>query len=257
MSFRATLRVLPSLALAVTAALAQPSAHAAVWGYIDAQGKAHLATEKLDDRYQLFFKGKSEGQLAAEAAGAAAKATPPVSEAFVRTPIFRRLEAHPNVKRYEPLIARHAAQHDLDVALVKAMVAVESAYEPTAVSHKGAIGLMQVIPDTAERYGITNDAKRTVEQKLLDPAINIGVGTRYLKDLLGLFDGDITLAVAAYNAGEGAVARYGNQVPPFPETQAFVKLVQQFHELYKPPPPAPRPPPSSRITIPRRPAPLP
>lgn len=251
-----TLRVFPSLALALMAALAAPQAHAAVWGYIDAQGKAHLATEKLDERYQLFFKGKSEGELAAEA-DRAAKAAPPSSEAFVRTPIFRRLEAHPNVKRYEPLIARHAAQHDLDVALVKAVVAVESAYEPTAVSHKGAIGLMQVIPDTAERYGITDDARRTVEQKLLDPAINIGVGTRYLKDLLGLFDGDIVLAVAAYNAGEGAVARYGNQVPPFPETQAFVKLVQQFHELYKPPPPPPPPAPPSRITIPRRPAPLP
>lgn len=224
-------------------------ARAEVWGYIDEQGKAHMATEKLDDRYQLFFKGKTTGEIAADAA---AKAAPKVSEAFVRTPIFRRVEAHPNVKRYEPLIVQQARRHDVDVALVKAVVAVESGYEPGAISQKGAIGLMQVIPDTAQRYGIADDAKRTVEEKLHDPAINIGVGTRYLKDLLVMFDGDIPLAVAAYNAGEGAVARYGNQIPPFPETQEFVKLVQQFHELYKPPPPPPPRP--SRITIPRRPA---
>lgn len=224
------------------------AAHAAVWGYIDADGKAHLATEQLDPRYQLFFKGKTEHEIAAEAA---AKAAPGPDEAFVRTPIFRRLEADPNVARHEPLIVRHARMQGLDVALVKAVVAVESAYEAAAVSHKGAVGLMQVIPETAERYGIADDAKRTVAQKLLDPAVNIGVGTRYLKDLLALFAGNLDLALAAYNAGEGAVARYGNQVPPFPETQEFVKLVRQFHDLYTPPPP-PLPPPA-RITIPRRP----
>ena len=79
----------------------------------------------------------------------------------------------------------------VDVALVKAIVAVESGYEPTAVSSKGALGLMQVIPDTAARYGVTDDAKRTIEQKLLDPAINISVGTRYLRDLLALFENDV------------------------------------------------------------------
>ena len=233
--------------MAVSASLAS-SLHAAVWGYIDDKGRAHLATEKLDDRYQLFFKGKTDHEIAADAA---AKAAPKRDEAFVRTPIFRRLEADPNVARYEPLIVRHAKANDLDVALVKAVVAVESAYESAAVSQKGAVGLMQVIPETAQRYGISDDAKRTVEQKLLDPAVNIGVGTRYLKDLLALFSGDVELALAAYNAGEGAVARYGNKVPPFPETQEYVKLVRQFHDLYKPPPlPPPRP---ARITIPRRP----
>ena len=220
-----------------------------MWGYIDADGKAHLATEKLDERYQLFFKGKTEGEIAADAA---ARAAPRPDDAFVRTPIFRRVESHPNVKKYEPLMARHARDYGVDLALVKAVVAVESAYEPDAVSHKGAVGLMQVIPDTALRYGVTADAKRSVEQKLLDPTINIRIGTRYLGDLLVRFDGDVALAVAAYNAGEGVVERYGNKVPPFPETQEFVKLVQQFHALYKPPPaPPPKP---ARITIPRRPA---
>ena len=86
---------------------------------------------------------------------------------------------------------------------MKAVVAVESAYEADAVSSKGALGLMQVIPETAARYGVTDDAKRTVAQKLKDPAINVSVGTRYLRDLLALFDNDVTLALAAYNAGEG------------------------------------------------------
>lgn len=233
--------------LAVLASLA-PVGDAAVWGYIDEHGQPHLATEKLDERYQLFFKGKTEGELAADTA---AKAAPQPDEAFVRTPIFRRVEAHPNVKKYEPLLARHAQEYGVELALVKAVVAVESAYEPGVVSPKGAVGLMQVVPDTAVRYGVSADAKHSVEEKLRDPAINVRIGTRYLGELLTRFGGDIALAVAAYNAGEGTVERYGGKVPPFPETQEFVKLVLQFHELYKPPPPPPPKP--SRITIPRRP----
>jgi len=221
-------------------------AHAAVWGYIDEQGRPHIATEKLDDRYQLFFKGKTAQELAAQPQSG--------SEAFVETAIFRRIANHPNVKRYEPLIVRYAKQHKVDVALVKAVVAVESAYEPTAVSSKGALGLMQIIPETAERYGVTQDAKRTLEEKLFDPAINLSIGTRYLRDLLELFADDLTLALAAYNAGEATVQRYDNQVPPYPETMEFVKLVTQFYALYKPPAPPAKP---SRITIPRRPAPAP
>jgi len=234
-----------SLSILLATSLACARAHAAVWGYIDENGKAHIATEKLDDRYQLFFKGPTRAELAA----AAKPATPGVDEAFVKTPIFKRLESHPNVKRYEPLLARYAKQHNVDVALVKAIVAVESAYEPSAVSRKGALGLMQVIPETAARYGVADDAKRTIAQKLMDPAINISVGTRYLRDLLVLFADDVTLALAAYNAGEGTVQRYDNQVPPYPETQEYVKLVTQFYALYKPPPPPPKP---SRITVPRR-----
>jgi Transglycosylase SLT domain len=149
------------LAALVTAA----PACAAVWGYIDEQGRPHLATEQLDERYQLFFRGPTTAERAAAA-------KPPVSaadEAFVQTPIFKRLENHPNVKRYEPLIARFAKQYNLDAALVKAVVAVESAFEPLAVSPKGAIGLMQVIPDTGARYGLADDGKKSIAQKLLDP----------------------------------------------------------------------------------------
>lgn len=234
---RAIVRVCLAAVLA-----AAPPASAAVWGYIDENGRPHIATEKLDERYQLFFKGPTTAELAE-------KARPP-AEPVVKTPVFERLERHPNVKRYEPLIARYAKEHDLDAALVKAVVAVESAYEPMAVSPKGAVGLMQVIPDTAARYGVTDDAKRTITQKLQDPATNIRVGTRYLRDLLALFANDLTLALAAYNAGEGAVQRYDNRIPPYAETQEYVKLVTQFYALYKPPPP--RLPKPSRITVPKR-----
>jgi len=234
------------LAVAGFAALAAAplSARADVWGYIDAEGRPHVATEKLDERYQLFYKGRSSADAAPPAPVPAADA------ALAQTAIYRRVVGHPNVERFEPLIARHARRHGVDAALVKAVVAVESAFEPDAVSPKGALGLMQVIPETGERYGVSADRKRTVEQKLLDPTINIDVGTRYLRDLLALFADDVALALAAYNAGEATVLKYGRTVPSFPETREFVSLVRQFHALYRPPPPPPPKP--SRITIPKK-----
>ena len=215
-----------------------------VWGYVDEQGRPHVATEKLDDRYQLFYKGRTSADLAA---------VPPVAsdESFKQTAIYQRIVNHPNAKRFEAMILRYAKQQNIDAALVKAVVAVESAYEPEVVSAKGAIGLMQVIPDTAQRYGLNDDKRQTVAQKLLDPAINLHVGTRHLRAMLALFANDVALALAAYNAGEGVVLRYDNRIPPYPETQEYVKLVQQFYAMYKPPPPPVRgvakP---ARITIP-------
>ena len=221
------------------------AAMADVWGYVDEEGRPHVATEKLDDRYQLFFRGKSSVDVPAPAASAA-------DTDFLQTAIYQRVANHPNVKRFEPLIARYARQNDVDLALVKAIVAAESAYEPEAVSVKGALGLMQVIPATAERYGVAGDRKRTVAQKLFDPAINLSVGTRYLRDLLAMFAGDVALALAAYNSGENTVLRYDRQVPPYPETQEYVKLVQQFQAFYRPPEPPPKPAAPPRILIPAK-----
>ena len=149
--------------------------------------------------------------------------------------------------RYQALIERNARARGIDAALVKAVIAVESAFEPAAVSPKGALGLMQVMPDTGARYGVAADRKRTLEQKLLDPDVNLRIGTLYLRDLLTLYANDLALALAAYNAGEQAVAHYANRIPPFPETQEYVKLVQQFYELYRPPAPAAKP---ARIRVP-------
>jgi transglycosylase-like protein with SLT domain len=218
-------------------------AAADVWGYVDEQGRPHVATEKLDDRYQLFFKGRSSADL---------PVAPPVvevDESFKQTAIYRRIVEHPNAKRFEPMIVRYAKLQDVDAALVKAVVAVESGFDPEVVSAKGAIGLMQVIPETAQRYGINDDRRHTVAQKLLDPAVNLRVGTRHLRALLALYANDVPLALAAYNAGEAIVLRYDNQVPPYPETREYVNLVQQFYAMFKPPPvrDLPRP---ARITIP-------
>jgi soluble lytic murein transglycosylase-like protein len=131
------------------------------------------------------------------------------------------------------------------------VIAVESAFDPEAISNKGAVGLMQVMPETGERYGIVADARRSVVQRLMDPATNVGVGTRYLRDLLARFANDLSLALAAYNAGEQVVEQYA-RIPPYPDTQAYVVLVQEFYRLYRPPPAPPAPPATpSRIAIPR------
>jgi soluble lytic murein transglycosylase-like protein len=171
-------------------------------------------------------------------------------DALRETPIYKRLVDHPNIRYFQALIDRSARARGLDAALVKAVIAVESAFDPAAVSAKGALGLMQVMPETGTRYGVATDRKRTLEQKLLDPEINLRIGTTYLRDLLALFVGDVTLALAAYNAGEQTVARYANRVPPYPETQEYVKLVQQFYELYRPAPPQRQPTQPARILIP-------
>jgi hypothetical protein len=210
-------------------------ARADLWGYVDDNGIAHFATEPLDSRYRLFFKGGST----LDAPGAGERAEALSDEAFRHTAIYQRAVNHPNLKRLLPLIERNARLQSLDPALVKAVVAVESGFDPAAVSPKGAFGLMQLLPDTATRYGVIGDSKRSAAQKLLDPAVNLRAGTHYLHDLIVQFADDVSLALAAYNAGEQAVLHYGSRIPPFAETREFVRLVEQFWRLFSPPPPAP------------------
>jgi soluble lytic murein transglycosylase-like protein len=112
-------------------------------------------------------------------------------------------------------VERIAAQHEVPAALIHSVIKVESDYNPWAVSPKGALGLMQLIPSTARRFGVAD---------AFDPVENIRGGAKYLKYLLDLYGGDYALTLAAYNAGEAAVARYGD-VPPFPETRNYLKLV--------------------------------
>ena len=109
---------------------------------------------------------------------------------------------------------------DVDPALIHAVILAESGYNPSARSNKGAVGLMQLMPETAKRYGVIDR---------LDPAQNIRGGTSYLRDLLRLFNNDLRLALAAYNAGEGAVVKYGNRIPPYRETVAYVPRVMTYY----------------------------
>lgn len=125
---------------------------------------------------------------------------------------------------YDKIVRRVAHTYGVDSALLHAVISVESKYNPKAVSRRGAIGMMQLMPRTARHYGVTN---------LYDPAQNIRCGARYLRDLLDLFDGDVKLALAAYNAGETAVMRYGNRIPPFRETSEYVPRVLDIYRKYQ------------------------
>lgn len=211
-------------------------AHAELWGYVDADGVAHFADSRLDSRYKLFMKDGGQldsGQLPGAGRLPADRASIDKTDP-TREKLFRYVLNHPNVPVVDPIIRQVAAAHDVDPALVKAVMAVESGFNPTAVSPKGAIGLMQVIPDTGARFGVATDRRGTVEQKLADPKQNISAGVRYLRWLMELFPDNLELVLAAYNAGEGAVQRYNNQIPPYPETRQYVSTVLEFYRLYRP-----------------------
>jgi soluble lytic murein transglycosylase-like protein len=118
--------------------------------------------------------------------------------------------------KIDNLIRYYGGQYGVDPYLIYCLMSQESKFITGAVSNKGAQGLMQLMPDTAARYGVTNP---------YDVAQNIKGGTRYLKDLLKMFNGRVDLALAGYNAGEGAVMKYGNTIPPYDETRNYVKLI--------------------------------
>ncbi|MDQ9169861.1 lytic transglycosylase domain-containing protein [Oxalobacteraceae bacterium R-40] len=209
--------------------LAAANARADVYGYIDKDGTAHFSAEKLDSRYRLFMRGNQAFDSADVMSGLDAN-----SKTTVKPAILRYLEQHPNLKKYEALVRQAATEFSLDPALLKAVMAAESGFNPMAVSPKGAIGLMQIMPATAERYGVQGDDKKTLMEKLTDPKTNIRLGARYLRDLMKMFPDEQHLVLASYNAGEGAVQRYRNSVPPYPETRDYVQVVSQFYRLYKP-----------------------
>jgi soluble lytic murein transglycosylase-like protein len=216
-------------AIALAFALCAAPASADLWAYVDVQGKSHVADRQVDARYKLFFKGATTLDVRNAEAATRARAL----DALAGTVVYQRMHSAA-ARAYDALIERNARVNGLDPALVKAVVAVESGFDPHAVSDKGAIGLMQVLPETGERYGVAADARRSVSDKLRDPAINVRTGARYLRDLLARFADAPALALAAYNAGEGTVELHGNNVPPFRETRQYVRLVQHVYALYRP-----------------------
>ena len=125
-----------------------------------------------------------------------------------------------NKKKYAPIIAKAAAKYQIDEKLLHAMIQTESAYDKNAISSAGAVGLMQLMPATARRYGVTD--RRNAKQ-------NIDGGTRYIKDLFKMFNSNLKLVVASYNAGEGAVKKYNNAIPPYPETRNYVRKVLRLY----------------------------
>jgi hypothetical protein len=135
-----------------------------------------------------------------------------------------RVDHHAPEKSLRQLIHHLAQQYDIEPRLVHAIIAIESNYNPRAVSRAGAQGLMQLMPSTAARYRVTNP---------FDPYANVEGGIRYLKDLLRLFPGDLQRVLAAYNAGENAVLQYGG-IPPYPETQQYVQRVLALYGTVEP-----------------------
>lgn len=217
----------------LTALSAQP-AHADIWGYVDARGTGHFSSVQLDSRYELVFRGGTS-----EADQGKAVAASPISAARGRGVPRPRIqlayfEVSPSYKAVRHLIHEASVTHGIDYELLQAVIATESGFNPRAVSPKGAIGLMQLIPPTAARYGVKDDKDSLAEKKLTDPEINIRAGSRYLNHLITLFPGQIELAIAAYNAGEGAVKRAGNKIPDYPETQNYVRTVMQLYQNLKP-----------------------
>ena len=235
------------IAVALLVLLAAP-ARADVWGYVDEKGVPHFASERLDARYELFYRNVETFDTTLDPPPAAEAAVPraPMAVPMAPNKLIAFFEISPTFKVVRQHMRDASSDHNIDFELLQALIAAESGFNTTAVSPKGAIGLMQIMPATARRYGVDGDRKMAIERKLVDPKINIKTGTRYLRDLINMFPGQLELAIAAYNAGEGAVQRAGNQIPNYKETQAYVKTVMQIYLLLKPPVPVPevRPAPS-------------
>lgn len=227
------------------------NARADVYGYIDDKGVAHFASERVDARYELFYrggesfdtatdfggkqiKGPNNGQAALSATAAVAP-LPTKAQAAANSKIQAYFDISPNFKLVKHHMREAAKKHNIDFELLQALIVAESGFDALAVSPKGAVGLMQLMPATAQRFGVKSDAKKTTEQKLTDPKTNIFAGTQYLRSLILMFPGKLELAVAAYNAGEGAVQKYGNKIPPYKETENYVKTVMQTYRALKPP----------------------
>ena len=133
-----------------------------------------------------------------------------------------RLHATLSERELEPVIRRYSSQHQLHPALIRAVIKAESNFDPRAVSRAGAIGLMQLMPQTAVRLDVRD---------MYDPDDNVGGGTKYLRQLLDRFHGNLPLALAAYNAGENAVDRY-QALPPFDETRQYVRKVLKYYRTF-------------------------
>jgi soluble lytic murein transglycosylase-like protein len=214
-------------------------AHADIWGYVDKDGIAHFSAVRLDDRYELFFRGSESfsagNNIARSGRAVGSGASRATGVAAAPPKLLAYFDVSPNYKAVKHLLREASATHGIDYELLQALIATESGFNSQAVSPKGAVGLMQLIPPTAERYGVRASKNSTVQKKLTDPKTNIRAGSSYLSDLIAMFPGQLELAIAAYNAGEGAVQRAGNKIPNYPETKNYVKTVMQLYNHLKPP----------------------
>ena len=163
-----------------------------IYYYVDEEGVVHFSNVPTDERFKFYMKERSS---------------------------FPKEEG----SAYEGLIREACERYGVDVALVKAMIKAESDFNPRAVSRRGAMGLMQLMPGTASLLKVRDS---------FDPRQNVEGGVRYIRYLLDKYRGDLVRALAAYNAGEGAVSSYG-RIPPYPETQRYVQKVLRYYHEYR------------------------
>ena len=175
-----------------------PGSAVEIYKYIDSNSQVHLTDRPPHNGYRLIQKAGKK----------------------LRMPRINLRDKDANRKRFASKIAEVAKRYQVPEALLHAVITIESAYDPDAISRAGAVGLMQLMPATARRYGVANRR---------NPYANLTGGTRYLKDLLIRFDRNLELALAGYNAGENAVEKFGNQIPPFDETQNYVRKVLKLY----------------------------
>ena len=174
-------------------------ASADIYTFVDGAGVTHFTNVPSDPRYQFLLATPKELTQSGEPYSAVVLA---------------------RSAQYDPIIERAAASTSVAPDLLRAVIVVESGFNARAVSKKGAVGLMQLMPETARRYGASDR---------YDPRQNVHAGARYLRSLIDRYDQDLELALAAYNAGEDAVDRYGGQIPPYRETRAYVPRVLRVY----------------------------
>jgi soluble lytic murein transglycosylase-like protein len=174
---------------------------AGIYRYVDENGVIHFTNCPRDPKFKLYIRESNE-DVGNENAGFYVK----------------------DSAQYDSLISELSKKYQVDFALIKAMIRAESGFNPLAVSRKGAKGLMQLMPDTASRMNVSN---------VFNPRENIEGGVRHFKNLLSLFDNDVRLSLAAYNAGENLVAEL-RSIPPYRETVDYVRKVLSYYQSYSP-----------------------
>lgn len=180
-----------------------PSAEADIYKYVDNEGVEHYTDTPTSRKFKIFMRDLKKDKK-------------------LRTN-FKFAAAYRNKEEFEPIIKSLASEYGVDISLVKAVIHAESGYNPNAVSPKGAQGLMQLMPRTAQGLKVSNS---------FDPKENIRGGVRYLRFLLDTFKGDVSLALAAYNAGLNRVSQYGG-IPPYQETRNYVSRVLSYQKSYQ------------------------
>lgn len=185
-----------------------------IYKYLDANGVLHLTNKPPKKNEEVLYARSYIVQ-------SYTPPPPPVLPRVNRGMTQNKDRPSPAASEYASLIELAALRNGLPAALLHAVIKVESGYNPNATSPKGAVGLMQLMPGTAKRFGVTD---RT------NPAENIEGGARYLRELLTMFNQDLSLALAGYNAGENAVLRAGNAIPPYRETRNYVKQVMALYQ---------------------------